>query len=976
MSPTILKPCDVDVSPLLFDNSPLPYLVLHSHTLQIVKANTAAARFFNHTAYSMESYCFTHFLLPEETAHGLLKKFCTSNTTPFFLVCKTSACNTTLVQVFQNPIPAAEPLLGVMLAPAPLPVATQAERLAGMVNETSDVLTAADLDFKPITWSNAAEELYGITCEQAINQNLRKYIEIQYTDEKAKDVRYAARTHGVWKGEMSFVRPTDGKKLTLLVTFKLIKNKQGVPLHFIVSGTDISDRKEAEAKLRESENRFREVADSAPVGIWMSEVENKVIYINKPMADYAGVQPQAFNKAIWISLIHPDDADEVLKKFRQHFQERLPVTLIYRLKRPNGDYHWVQDSGTPRFLSNGTFLGYIGSIIDINDTKRREAELQYQAILMNNVLDSVVTTDLNFVVQSWNKVAAEIYGYTEEEIVGKRLPDFSHFKYISCTKEQALQQLQEDGVWRGEVDINMNEERNFLFTVTYITDADKKRIGIMAVGREITDRKRAEKAVQESEVYFRSLITNALDCILLTDAAGTITFASPSIKRILGYETEEAVGRSTFDFVHPDDHAYALTAFSSEIAGQTDLKFIQARILKQDGTWLWCMVRGHNLLDNPQLGCVAIYLHDDSQRKAVTDALQESEQRFRALIKDVKLGVTLENEDGKILMYNKAMADLFRVSEAVFETANLYDLFKNAVHEDETHFERDAWPAHRAARTKKPVEDVVVGIRLAGSERVWLLINANPVLDDDGAIRHIISSFSDVTERKKLVQRLMDDQLNQQRLLTQATIDGQERERKEIGKELHDNVGQQLATAKLYLDLIKGPEMPNRLELLNRATKSIVDIINEVRTISHSLVPPTLGDLGLVESIKDLADTVGLLQQLHITFDASHFTEQGLPENAKLMLYRIIQEALNNIIKHAAATTVHIRLKRRTGLILLQLTDNGQGFDPAKVRKGLGLTNIRNRAELFGGKISLKAAPGEGCTLGIMIPDAVRCREN
>ena len=96
--------------------------------------------------------------------------------------------------------------------------------------------------------------------------------------------------------------PTDGKTITLLTTFKLIRNRQGEPQQYIISATDLTDHKEAEAKLRESENRFREVADTAPVGIWMSEAENKVIYINKPLADYTGVGPQKFNETIWMSL--------------------------------------------------------------------------------------------------------------------------------------------------------------------------------------------------------------------------------------------------------------------------------------------------------------------------------------------------------------------------------------------------------------------------------------------------------------------------------------------------------------------------------------------------------------------------------------------------------------------------------------------------------------------------------------------------
>jgi PAS domain S-box-containing protein len=726
-----------------------------------------------------------------------------------------------------------------------------------------------------------------------LGRSLRDFIEMQYPGTTREEVRAIAHEQGEWRGEMSFTRPTDGKKLTLLITFKLMKDKRGKPLHYFISGTDITDRKEAEAKLRESENRFREVADSAPVGIWMSEVENKVIYFNKPLADFTGVQKDGFNKAIWVSLIHPDDRQEVLETFREHFLEQRPVTLMYRFKRACGTYRWVQDTGTPRFLSDGTFLGYIGSIIDIHDQKLREEQLQYQATLMDNVLDSVVTTDMNFVVQSCNKVAEEIYGYTAAEVIGKRMPDLAHFTYIDTTKEIAFAELTQKGVWKGEIDVTVKgRERNFLFTVTYVTGADGNRMGIMALGREITDRKQAEKKLQESELFYRSLIADSLDGMLLTDVQGTITFVSPSIKPILGFEEEEILHKNAFEFVHPDDHALGIEAFLNEVSQTPVVRSVEIRILKKDGTWLWCLVRGNNLLNNPHVGSIVISLHDDSLRKKATDALRESEQRFRTLIRDLKLGVLLEDAGGRILMHNKATADMLDLGEKTIDAEALHAVFQKAIFEDGSVCKREAWPAQQAAQTKKPVNNVVVGIYKNGNlEPSWLLVNANPVLDESENLVHIITSFKDITERKKLMQ----EQINQQRLLTQATIDGQERERKEIGKELHDNIGQQLTTTKLYLDMAKASHSEQCSKMVDRALKNISAIINEVRAMSHALVPSTLGDIGLIESVHELAESIRMVQDLKIDFQHYDFSEEHIPENVKLMLYRIIQEALNNI---------------------------------------------------------------------------------
>jgi signal transduction histidine kinase len=250
-----------------------------------------------------------------------------------------------------------------------------------------------------------------------------------------------------------------------------------------------------------------------------------------------------------------------------------------------------------------------------------------------------------------------------------------------------------------------------------------------------------------------------------------------------------------------------------------------------------------------------------------------------------------------------------------------------------------------------------------------LLINAEPVLNENHDITHIICSINDITERKKLEQKLLTEKISQQRLLTQATLDGQEKERKEIGKELHDNIGQQLTTTKLFLDLAKTTADDNTNEMISLALKGISDVINEVRRMSRALVPPTLGDLGLVDSINDLIDSISRAQYLKIEFNYFDFNEDFVSDNKKLMLFRIIQEQLNNIVKHANAKNVTINLSDKESYLLLEVKDDGQGFNIKNIRKGLGLTNIRNRAELFGGTMHITSIPQQGCCLQVSIPD-------
>jgi signal transduction histidine kinase len=278
-------------------------------------------------------------------------------------------------------------------------------------------------------------------------------------------------------------------------------------------------------------------------------------------------------------------------------------------------------------------------------------------------------------------------------------------------------------------------------------------------------------------------------------------------------------------------------------------------------------------------------------------------------------------------------------------------------------------PLTLAIQSKQTIKNVVLGvIHPVTKKRFWIMITTNPILDDQGNIKHVVCSLMDLTERKQLEQKSISDEIFHQRQLTQATIDGQENERRAIGEELHDNIGQQLTTIKLFLDYVKTMADNGNSEMLNMALKSVSDVINDVRSMSRSLVPFTLKDLGLIESIKELTDSLMRTRAIIIEFEKAHFDESIIPENQKLSMFRIVQEQLNNVIKHAGAQKVWIRLYIKKNELVLEIRDNGKGFNSLNTRKGVGILNIRNRAELFSGKVDILSQPGNGCLLVISFP--------
>jgi signal transduction histidine kinase len=221
-------------------------------------------------------------------------------------------------------------------------------------------------------------------------------------------------------------------------------------------------------------------------------------------------------------------------------------------------------------------------------------------------------------------------------------------------------------------------------------------------------------------------------------------------------------------------------------------------------------------------------------------------------------------------------------------------------------------------------------------------------------VNGVVCNFRDVTERKEIEKKIR-----------QASIDAQEREREEIGRELHDNVNQILTTARLYLDCIL--EAPSEQEsIIRRSSEIITSAIEEIRKLSRSMTQSFHKEIGLKLSIEDLLENIRQLPEgIHVSFDFFLPGELDLDDKLKTTIFRIVQEQLNNVLKHAAASTVHISLRQDGPAIWLRIQDNGQGFDTRKKRDGIGINNIISRAELFNGQVDIESSAGKGCLLTV-----------
>ncbi|GAH02683.1 unnamed protein product, partial [marine sediment metagenome] len=247
--------------------------------------------------------------------------------------------------------------------------------------------------------------------------------------------------------------------------------------------------------------------------------------------------------------IHPDDKEMVMDHARNR-QTGLQDDINryqYRAIKKNGDTIWLEV-----YAKQITYRGKpadLGTVIDITDKKLAEESVEYQAKLVEDVSDAIISTDLDFNIITWNKAAESIYGWNEEETIGENIRDFIAIEYPDDNEEDVMQQLFEEGFWKGEV-IQYNRDGlpiNILSSVTLIEDITGKTTGAVAMNRDITERKKAEEKIRESEEKYRMLFNNAPFAIVLFNIDGYILDCNKSTTLITGYKKKELIGNNFKD---------------------------------------------------------------------------------------------------------------------------------------------------------------------------------------------------------------------------------------------------------------------------------------------------------------------------------------------------------------------------------------------------------------------------------------------
>ena len=612
---------------------------------------------------------------------------------------------------------------------------------------------------------------------------------------------------------------------------------------------------------------------------------------------------------------------------------------------------------------------------------RESRELFEKIFLSQRDAIFILNADIPPVIIDCNPAAERIFGYARQEMQG-RATEFLHVN--RATLEEFQKQLYTSIAKQGFFHLNdfmMKRKDETLFpsehTVVPLNYEKAERTGWVSAVRDITGRKQMQDALRESEERYRLLAENVSDVIWIRDMNLQLTYISPSVEKLTGYSVQEAMALTLQQSYTPDSITTALKVFGEELSREkgeqgdpSRVRTIEMEGFRKDGSRTWTEAKMSFLRDSTgHLAGVLGVSRDITDRKRAEQALRENEERYRQLFNHAPAGIyEVDFMKQKFVAVNDVMCEYTGYTREEFLSMNPGDILSEEARA--IYYER----ARKLLTGEQVPAAIEYRIRAKAGREFWVVLNTRPAYEN-GRVKGATAVVHDITERRKTEDALKRSE-ERLRSLSSELIKGQENYRAQVARELHDELGQSLALLKHRVRSIKKrvPENESSLQRnCDEAIDSVDEIISQIRRLSKELSPSILKDIGISPALRWLGENFTEQYSIPISIDIDEIS--GLfSEEAQMSLYRISQEALTNIGKHAEASHVTFTVKKNTGSIAFVIEDDGKGFDTAGLkgeerwRKGFGLNLIEERVHLLRASFDVQSLMGKGTRILLTLP--------
>jgi PAS domain S-box-containing protein len=669
--------------------------------------------------------------------------------------------------------------------------------------------------------------------------------------------------------------------------------------------------------------------------------------------------------------------------FPGHPEIQMQVQRMVGMDEPEEDLFLTTPNGKTfrlscyphKFPGTQFLLDVVIIIRDLQASIRHKNELQPEKALYRTLLNTLAEGVLILqgeqgTIISVNKKACEITGLSREQLIGKNLAALMGKIIKEDGSEMEVYEFPPLITLRTgkEIQQAIAGYKNPLGRITWLSvntglmdDYNPSMPGLAAVSFiDITPRKEAERRLYETETIFRSFMNNTHSPAWIVDEDGCIHYMNDIFKDVWKLNDSHLHG-NIHDLLPKEMVEEYITNNRKVLETGHPLITIE-NSLRTDGTPGVYLVYKFLLQTSQTTRLIGGQSIDITDEKRAQEEIVKSNERFYYTTKATSDSIWDWNIEKGHIYRSEPFTRLTGYMQHEIES-NLYWWYER-IHADDR--ERVMNHINQCLLSFNNYWHDEYRFRCTDGSYKYLSDKGYIIYKNGQAVR-AIGAIQDLTEKRKLEAELAEQKEKERIQINQAMIAGQDHERNEISKELHDNVNQILSSAAILLSASK--ENPSeQWNLIEKTSQYLHLAIEEIRKISKSLNSSVIKEVGLQEPVEDIIKCMELAQHVAVEFDYDPSLEDELSYDLQLMLYRIIQEQTNNILRYAEASHVLISIRKIAGCLTLIVQDDGKGFDKNKQPKGIGLINILNRAQTFGGTMYIDTKPMNGCRLVVRVP--------
>jgi PAS domain S-box-containing protein len=882
------------------------------------------------------------------------------------------------------------------------------EKYRNLVENMNDLICEVDEQARFTYVSPQYKAAFGYDPEELVGLEVTCFIHQDETSQvtRALDglLREKKPAHDVWR-----FRHKNGEWRWLECTGKTYEKPSG-GFGTVVISRDITERKKNEENLRRMVERFELGALAAGLGVWDWNMEKNALEWDERLYQLYGVNKEDFSGTYegWLERVHPEDRERCHEEVLQAIRDERDYVTQFRVVWPDGTIRVLKDYG--RFVrdTQGTPLRMTGVNFDITEQKHLEDQLKESQsnllALVENTNEPILFRGKQGEIELYNTAYADLF----KKVNGlEAKPGISMPNLFSKRVWPHWQELLVDGQKGGTRSVEFVQIDTLEGTLYYELGynavwKENEIIGYTEFFHDVTRRVLTEKALQENEERYRTVADFTYDWETWFDPEGKCLYMSPACERISGYRVDEFLGAPGLflEIIHPEDRELVNEHIRNEVEGHAKTSLV-IRMRRRDGEMIWI-----------EHICQPVYRSDGTRfgRRAsnrdVTDRqnlFQTLERRITDRTRELKMMYDLSAASS----HSSDLQDF--LAQALEQALKAFPGCSGAIHEADARRHNflamvtlglpvadqdagpiltfaDAFAAHVYAVGSRICVDTSQSDPFAGAGPetrqqagsstnftacfgvpIWVNATAWGVF----SVYHSLGQFT--SESIALLSTIseqigsgVETALLRQKSKQAVILD----ERQRVARNLHDSVSQLMYSLVLsaqagqnYIDSDRRVELNQTLQSIsNTAQQALL----EMRLIIYELRPVELEHRDLVDALRHRLDYVEKQAGFVVSFDASPSIK--IPEPIKEAYYRVAQEALNNVIKHAQAKNVNIQIKLRKGRVVMEITDDGAGFDLQHVQKGIGLDSMKSRAGAIGGSLTIFSEPQKGTKVVISAP--------